>query len=89
MLRKAESVYYPPAIRTLSSTDSKADPGSSEAGQIEDSPSEAPPAASTSQKGTKQAKGTTEAGHVNKEAAQGFDLPPMALKDLSKDKETS
>ena len=53
VLRKAESVYYPPAIRTLSSTDSKADPGSSKVGQIEDSPSEAPPAASTSQNGTK------------------------------------
>ena len=32
MLRKAESVYYPPAICTLSSVDSKTDPGSSEAG---------------------------------------------------------
>ena len=32
MLRKAKSVYYPLTICTLSSTDSKADLGSSEAG---------------------------------------------------------
>jgi len=89
VLRKVESVYNPPAICTLSSTDSKIDPGSSEASQIEDSPSKAHPVANTSQEGVKQAKGTAEAGNVNKEADQAFDLPLMALKDLSKDKETS
>ena len=67
----------------------KTDPGSSETGQIEDSPSKAPPVANTSQEGVKQAKGTTEVGNVNKEADQAFDLPPMAPKDLPKDKETS
>ena len=31
VLKRAESVYYPPAIRPASSSDSKADPASSEA----------------------------------------------------------
>ena len=50
--RKAESVYYPPAIHPSSSSDSKVDPVSSEAGEIQGNPPLAPPAAHTSSKGT-------------------------------------
>ena len=61
MLRKAVSVYYPPAICLRSSADSKADPESSEAGEIQSSPPKAPPAANVSLEGVQQAKGTTVA----------------------------
>ena len=51
VLRKAESVYYPPIIRSLSSLDSKADLVSSEADEIPGSPPQAPPTANTSLEG--------------------------------------
>ena len=51
VIRKAESVYYPPAIRPLSSLDSKADLVSSEAGEIPGSPPQASPTANTSLEG--------------------------------------
>ncbi|XP_030925595.1 uncharacterized protein LOC115952562 [Quercus lobata] len=51
MLRKAESVYYPPAIRPRSSADSKADPESSEVGEIQSSPPKDPPVVDVSLEG--------------------------------------
>ena len=89
VLRKAGSVYYPPAIHPSNSSDSKADPVSSEAGEIQGSPSKAPPAANTSSKGVEQVEDTSKTGDVNKEVFQGSDLPPTALKDPSKEKKTS
>ena len=86
MLRKAESVYYLPTIRPSSSQDSKANPASSEAGEIRGSPPKAPPAAKTS---SMVAKDTTNTGDVHKEVIEGVDLPPIAPKDLFKEKETS
>ena len=89
MLRKAESVYYPPAIRPSSSSSSKADWVSSEAGEIQGSSPKAPPVANTSSKGVEQAEDTVKTGDVNEGVAQGADPPPIAPKDLSKEKEAS
>ena len=89
MLRKPESIYYPLAIRPSSSLDSKANPVSSKAGEIQGSQPEVPPVANTSSGGAEQAEDTTKTGDVNKEIVQGSDPPPMALKDPSKEKETS
>ena len=89
MLRKAESIYCLPAIRLSSFLGSKADLVSLETGEIQGSLSEAPFAADTSSKGAEQAKDTTKVGDVNKGTIQGFGLPPIAPKDLPKEKETS
>ena len=51
VLKKAGSVYYLPAIRLTSSSDSKADLSPSKAGEVRGSPPKAPPAADTSSKG--------------------------------------
>ena len=51
VLRKAESVYYPPAIRPSGSLGSKAASMSLEAGEGQGSPPKAPPLANTSSKG--------------------------------------
>ena len=88
MLKKVECVCYPSAIRPRSSADSKADPKSSEVGEIQSSPPKEPPIVAVSLEGVQQAKGTTEAKEGNKEIAHGSDLPSMALKD-PKDKEAS
>ena len=77
VLRKAESIYYPPAIRLQNSSDSTADPP------------KAPPAIGAITKGTEQAEDTLKAGEVNREAIQGFELPPLAPRDTSEEKETS
>ena len=89
VLRKGKSIYYPPAIRPLRSLDSKADPASSEVGEIQGSLPKAPLTAHTSSKGAEQAEDTIKTGDVNTEVVQGLDLPPLAPKDLSKEKETS
>ena len=51
MLRKAESVYYPPAIRPSGSLGSKAASVFSEVGEGQGSPPKAPHSANTSSKG--------------------------------------
>ena len=61
----------------------------SEAGEGQGSPSKAPPTAKTSSKGEEQAEDTTKSGDINKEVVQDADLPPVAPKDLSKEKEAS
>ena len=83
ILRKAESIYYPPAIRPSSSSDSQAGPVSSEAGEIQGSPSKTPPIANTSSKWAKLAEDTLGAGDANKETVQSTKLPPPISKDLS------
>ena len=77
VLRKAESIYYPPTIRPQSSSGSTTDP------------LKAPPAVGTTSEGVEQAEDTSKAGEFNIEAVQGFDLPPPAPRDTSKEKETS
>jgi len=81
VLRKAKSVYYPPAIRPQSSADSKADLESSKAREIQSSPPKDTPAADASLEGVQQAKGTTEVEEGNKEVAHGSNLPPKDPKD--------
>ena len=51
VIRRAESVYYPPAICPTSSSDSKADPASSKAAEAQGSPTRAPPTVNTSSEG--------------------------------------
>ena len=77
MLRKAENIYYPSAIRLQSSSGSTADPP------------KAPPAVSTTSEGVEQAEGTSKAGEVNTEAVQGSNIPHPTPRDTSKEKETS
>ena len=67
VLRRAESIYYPPAIRPSSFSDSKADLVSSEAVEIQGIPSKALPAANTFSKGAELAEDTIGAGDANKE----------------------
>ena len=62
---------------------------SSEAGEGQGSPPKVPPTTNTSSKGVEQAEDTTKVGDINKEMAQGADLPPAAPKDPSKEKEAS
>ena len=66
MLRRAKSVYYPPAICLASSSDFKADLAPSEAAEAQGSPPRAPPAANTSSEVGEQAEDTTRAGDANK-----------------------
>ena len=77
VLRKAESIYYPPTIRPQSSSGSMTDP------------LKALPAVGTTSEGVEQAEDTSKAREFNIEAVQGFDLPPPATRDTSKEKETS
>ena len=89
MLRKAESFYYPPAIRLVSSSDSKANPASSETVEAKGSPTITPPAANTSFKGGEQAEDITKAGDANQGAVQGTDLAPTVPEEFLKEKENS
>ena len=72
MLRKAESIYYPPAIRPQSSSNTMANPP------------KAPPAIGAITEGAEQAEDTSKAKEVNREAVQGSELPPPAPRDTSK-----
>ena len=83
ILKKAKSIYYPPAIRPSSSSDSQAGPMSLEVGEIQGSPSKTPPIANTSSKGEKLAEDTSGAGDANKEIVQSTKLPPPIPKELS------
>ena len=89
VLRRAESVYYLPAIHPASSSDSKADPASSEAVDAQGSPTRAPSAVNTSSEGGEQAEDTIKAGDANQGAVQGAGLAPTVPGDLPKEKETS
>ena len=80
MLKKAESVYYPPAIRPSSSLDPKANPVSSDANVGQGNSPKAPLATNTSSKEAKQAEDTAKLGDINKGVVQGADLPPTAQK---------
>ena len=51
MLRRAKSVYYPPAIRPASSLDFKVDPASSEAAEAQGSQTRAPSVVNISSEG--------------------------------------
>ena len=77
MLRKVESIYYPPTICPQNSSDS-----------ISDLP-KVPPAIGTITEGVKQTEDTSKAREVNRETVQGSELPSPTPRDTSKEKETS
>ena len=66
MLKRAESVYYLPAISFASSSDSKADPAPSEAAEPQGSPPRTPPIANTSSEGGEQPRTLQELGMPKK-----------------------
>ncbi|KAK9995956.1 hypothetical protein SO802_020642 [Lithocarpus litseifolius] len=77
-LRKVESVYYPQAIRPSSS---KANPVSSESGELPSNPSKTPPTADPSPKEVEQAEGAIKLEDTSKETTQGVALPPVTPKE--------
>ena len=66
-LRRAENVYYPPAIRPSGSLGFKVDLVSLKAGESQGSPSKAPPVANTSSKEVNQAEDIAKLGDINNE----------------------
>ena len=74
VLRKVESIYYPPAIRPQNPLGFTFDPP------------KIPPAVGTTSEEVEQAKDTSKVGEVNIEAVQGSDVPPSAPRDTSKEK---
>ncbi|XP_023876546.1 uncharacterized protein LOC111988974 [Quercus suber] len=89
VLRRSENIYCPPPIHLSSSSDSKADPSSLEASEVQGGPPQAPLAAKNSSEGTRQAEDTSKTGEANKETIKGSDLPPPAPKDTFTDQEAS
>ena len=89
MLRKQESIYYPPTIRPPSSSGSQVDLLSSKAGEIQGNPSKVPPAVDTSSKGAKLAEDASGMRGANKETVLSTELPPPILKDLPQEKNIS
>ena len=88
-LRRAENVYYPPAIRASSSLSSKAGSVSEEADEGKESPTEALPTANISPEAAEQFKVVEKAVDTTKEVAYDAHLPLAAPKDPSKEKEAS
>ena len=68
-LRRAENVYYPPAIRASSSLSSKASSVSEEADEGKESPTEALPTANISPEAAEQFKVVEKAVDTTKEVA--------------------
>ena len=91
ILRKPESIYYPPAICPVSSSNPKADPISLEASEIQGSQTEASSTANvnTFLPRTRRAEDTLQIEDANKDAVQGSNLPPAIPGDSSKEKENS
>nr|POF10025.1 hypothetical protein CFP56_46373 [Quercus suber] len=88
-LRRAENMYYPPAICISGSSGSKVDLISLEVDKGKANPSKAPPIANISSKEAGQAEDTKKLGDTTKEMAYDVAMPPVAPKDPSKEKETS
>ena len=88
-LRRAENVYYPPAIGTLGSSGSKADSASKEADEGKESPAKALPAANISSKGAKSSNDAKKAANNTKEGAHDAALPLVVPRVPSMEKEAS
>ena len=86
-LRRAESVYYPPAIQASGSSGPKADIDSKEADTGKESPAKVLPSVQSSSKKAKLPKGTEKPAEVTKEVAHDAILPLADPKDPSKGKE--
>ena len=87
MLRKEENIYYPPAIRALSSSSSKTDTPLEVADSEKQNPHEVPPPPSSPPKLAKQPKASEKEVEMNKEVAFDTNMPPVVPQDPSKDKE--
>ena len=79
-LRRAENVYYPPAIHA--SVSKEADEG-------EESPTKALPTTNISSEAAEHAKDAEKAVNLTKEVAPNAPLPPNAPKEPPKEKEAS
>ena len=91
-LRRAKNVYYPPAIRALSSSSCKADTASKEADEGKESPTKTLPIANIPPpppKEVEQSEVTEKATYATKEVAHDATLPPAIPKDPSKEKKAS
>ena len=87
VLRKAESVYYPLAIRTSSSSSSKPDTPAKVADLKKSNTEKIPPSSGSLPK-VAEHPGVNEKGvEVTKEVASDVIMPPVAHQDPSKDKE--
>ena len=79
-LRKAENVYYPPAICTSGSSGSKADSVSLEANEGKGSPPKVHPIANISSKEARQSEDAEKEVDTTKEGAHDVALPQLPLK---------
>ena len=87
--RGADNVYYPPAIRTSSSSGSKAGQVSSEADEGKESPPKVPSTANISSKEAGQSEDVEKTANTTKEGAHDAVQPPIAPRNLSKEKNAS
>ena len=85
-LRKAECVYYPPAIRAPAFTSSKADTPSEVAELEKDSTEKVPLPSSSPPKEAKQLKVVEKEANTTKGVASNATKPPTAPQDPSKEK---
>ena len=87
--RRAESVFYPPAIRASGSSSSKADTTSKEADARKESPAKALPSVQSPSKEAELPEVAKKPTEVTKEVAHDAIQPPADPKDPSKEKEAS
>ena len=89
VLRKAKSVYYPQAIRSSSSSSSKADTPPEVANPEKSSLKKVPPTSGSPSKVAEQLELNETKTEVTKEVAPDATKPPAAPQDPTKDKEVS
>ena len=87
ILKKAESVYYPPAIRTLGSASSKVDTSSNVTKLGKGSFAEAPSSSDKPSEEAQQQEVAKNEADANKEVAPDATKPPAAPQDPPKEKE--
>ena len=86
-LKRAENVYYPPAIRSSSSSDPKADTVSKEADDDKDNLVKVLPSSNSPPKEAEQAKAAEKEKDITKRVVLEATKPLAVPKDLSKGKE--
>ena len=86
-LKRAENIYYPPAICSSSSSDPKADTVSKEVDNDKDSLVKVLPSSNSPPKEAEQAKATEKEKDITKRVVLEATKPLTVPKDLSKGKE--
>ena len=86
-LKRAESIYYPSAIRASSSASTKANPASKVAKIGKDSPSKASLSTDSPSKEAKQPGVVEKEADTTKRVAPNATKPPAAPKDVPQEKE--